>query len=59
MNQKPPAPVYTIRIEPSPGFDRRHETRRLARLLKAALRTYGFRCVSVLPDPPAQEERAA
>ncbi len=46
--------VYTLRIRAEPGTDEIHALRAL---LKAMLRRFGFRCLSIVPEkmpPPAQ-----
>ena len=52
-DQQPKQFTLTVRTVPAGAFWAPPE-RRLARLLKALLRGYGFRCVSVkeLADPP-------
>lgn len=51
-------PRYHLELEPVPGNYLAPPERRLARLLKAMLRAYGWRCVSCRPVAPANEEQA-
>lgn len=44
--------VYTLRVRAEPGIN---ETHALRHLLKAMLRAWGIRCLSIVPEkPPAQ-----
>jgi hypothetical protein len=42
-------PTFRLLLRPEPGVD---PTRALRRLLKALLRTFGFKCLSVEEVPP-------
>ena len=50
-------PVYILELRAVPGNHRADPVQRLRALLKAALRGYGFRCLSARPAPPAAEAK--
>jgi len=52
-----PPPVYILELRAVPGNHRADPVQRLRALLKAALRGYGFRCLSARPAPPATEAK--
>lgn len=47
---------YTVVLEPAPGKHQAPAARRLARLLKAAWRAYGLRCVACEPEAAEASE---
>lgn len=52
MNHRP---TYTLTLEPEPSRpDGPSIEQRLRLLLKAALRSYGFRCTGVVQDSPGK-----
>jgi hypothetical protein len=46
-------PIYVVRLQPMPGTD---PIKAVRWLLKAALRLYGLRCLSVREEPRAAED---
>jgi hypothetical protein len=51
-------PRYHLELEPVAGNYLAPPEKRLARLLKAMLRAYGWRCTRCVPLAPANEEQA-
>lgn len=49
---KPPCPRFVVELEALPHEWDHDGTRRMKRLLKAALRGYGMKCVSIGPPMP-------
>ena len=60
MNQQPDNPrvVIMLHLTPAPGNWQAPADRRLARLLKAMKRGYGWRCVACRPVAPADAGQA-
>ena len=54
---KPEATIIVLHVRPAPGHWQAPPMRRLARLLKAMLRGYGWRCVTCRPADEANRDQ--
>lgn len=52
-------PVYKLTLRPEPDPTDPDGIRRLRALLKAALRSYGLKCIEVAPEGPPGTDRQA
>lgn len=56
MADSPCRAVYIVRLRPEAGMTEDDATRSLRAFLKAALRSYGLRCLSAEPEPTSEGE---